>query len=328
MFYYSDIKKHFPYWFQSELAAIETANKLNSLTELDFYLTNTDCYIRSLAILRLFTLNLKESSIILQDIIANIRETETNKKLASIVLKYICLKHNLNLYVYNPYFTKFKSEFAIEKFFKANISSAKIIPKIQFEKSLTAKLNHNQNMNFSFDDSTIVFDFNLNNWFKSLLVAKINSIKSSPRILGSKFKSTFSILLNLIFKVFKKLKLFFINQLKSFILKIKNSSNINYGVIPENTPQSYFSKLHSESLILKILFILFTPIRIILKHIKISLLLLFTSAILLTYTYTGLYISSIMFSDDLYFKQLNLFNKTPDHLISIWNQVKLIWWRH
>ncbi|MGI6224980.1 MAG: hypothetical protein ACOYJ1_01865 [Peptococcales bacterium] len=92
----------YPEWYKIEKESATIINGLSNFTDLNFYLTNSNQYIRRQALLRVNELKPVESLNILEEILNNPLESNENKKLAGWALKAISNEHKLDFYISDP----------------------------------------------------------------------------------------------------------------------------------------------------------------------------------------------------------------------------------
>jgi hypothetical protein len=124
------ISELLPDWYLGERETEVTIEKLSSLKELDYYINNTDEYVRRLAILRIKKLGLKESSRILKDVMDNPVESHANKHLAAWALKVLLVNSDNDYTMSNRYLANFTGHEKYEDLY--SIASDKQLGSVRF----------------------------------------------------------------------------------------------------------------------------------------------------------------------------------------------------
>lgn len=311
----------FPEWYKVERETESTLKKLFTIKELDYYLKNADMYIRRLAIIRLAELKNKESVNLLREILDDPMENSELKHLAAWAIKSISLKWNLDLYMNNKYLSKYTGKEKLNDLYKVLVNDNS--PSISFDFSsqlINSELQtDSSNIRLS-DDISFNMDFPKQAWFKTCSYS-----------LSSKFKKLLINFPVLLFAYFKKFFKFFIKASISafkYIVRVysnKKNRRKNTSIYSEykhyNTKG--FSVLIKEAII-RLLRVVFFPIRLLIKYKKTSITLLVTLYVLCTFTtygrittnrYLGLDFKQIQ--DDVYIASKEIFTYAWNELESI-----------
>lgn len=113
-----------PDWYRLERETEKTIEKLSSVKELDYYLHNADEFIRRLAIIRLANLAAKESVQILSDLFENPLENAENKYLAGWAIKSSLVKNGQDIFPSCRHTLNFSGEEQYDELFRINIQDA------------------------------------------------------------------------------------------------------------------------------------------------------------------------------------------------------------
>ncbi|MCX7747235.1 MAG: SH3 domain-containing protein [Clostridia bacterium] len=282
---------NFPQWYLVEKETEKIIKKLTTIKELLFYIKNQDESIRRLAILRIYELKLKESVDILSEIMEDRLETSENRDLAALTLKSISLKWDIDLFISSKLLSKYKGNEKYCDLFKVSISEAIPSIKFDFSSSLNDFEQHFESTNAR-PNEDIRFDmpFSLKEW----LAAWFYEFKASarillinfPRIFATQIKKLFQfIYLHMVKGLFIKTSTLFKGFFES--LKHKRTAKSSYESYyeasrPKLHPLKFFKTSASN-----LLYAIFYPVRLLLKHKVFSFGVLMVLYILLTYTTYG-----------------------------------------
>jgi hypothetical protein len=158
-----------PGWYRAERETENIIEKLSGLKELDYYLKNSDEYIRRLAILKLKKFSAKDAVYALKEVLDDNLESEENKYLAAWVLKSLAVKWSFDIFVTSRYLTKFSGTEGYDQLFGVMLEDE--IPTIRFD--FSASPSHSA-LKLEAEDSVRTEDihfeteFNFKQWFSTL----------------------------------------------------------------------------------------------------------------------------------------------------------------
>ncbi len=206
-----NITELLPDWYLIERGTEKTIEKLNSVKELNYYICNTDEYIRRLAILRLKKLGLKESGGILKEILDDPVESYTNKQIAAWALKSLLVESGTDYMMSSRFLANFTGREKYEELFIVVTGQEAGSVNFQFSSSPYYSA-------FRIDDENSVLekdiffeaDFDMKKWLKDLGTGvKANAKKLLPGI--------FSLIKASVLQLLKLLK-----STSAFISKLKS----------------------------------------------------------------------------------------------------------
>lgn len=199
-----------PEWFRTERNTGKTIEKLCSVKELDYYLRNSDEYIRRLAILRLHKLTDKESLYILKEFLDDPIESDENKYLAAWVLKSLSKKWGADIYLSSRYLNKFSGNESFEELFgiKQGYSSSSV--EFDFSSSLSySALKLDSDESALERDAFFETEFDFKKWFSAY---------------GSKMLKTSTIAICAVPRFIIKLPVLLVRVIYSSIKKISHAN--------------------------------------------------------------------------------------------------------
>ncbi|KJS19865.1 MAG: hypothetical protein VR72_17105 [Clostridiaceae bacterium BRH_c20a] len=281
---------NYPEWYKVEKEASEVLKSLTNFKDLIFYINNSNPNIRRQAILRINHLRLLEGINILEEILNNPSEDLVNKELAGWTIKKIGLEHGLDLFISNSQVDKYTGEEDQPEFIKFTLIEPKTPDGFFMIHSPFYKDNEIEE-DYLIRDQEVDFqtDFNLNLWLDTwkdnFLSTSGDVLKRIPTILWSKLL----ILLVLFWsRIIKKLFHWAINSLISLYNQHKNRLN----------PIELLKKL-----VFSLLFIIFTPFRVIRNNKSFAFLALAFLFLFFSYTSNGEEIATRFLGQD--FKAFN-----------------------
>lgn len=273
-----------PEWYRTEKDTAKIIEKLGSVKELDFYLRNPDEYIRRLAVLRLYRLSDKESIFVLKELLDDPVESDENKYLAAWILKSFSKKWVSDFFASNRYLNKFSGNESFDELFSIKEEPASSDIDFDFKDSPSYSL-----LNLDPDESTLQRDiffeteFDFANWFASfgsfLKKTFINLICTIPSFLiklpGAIYKMVYSMSRQLSQQH---------NAKKQARVQIPHYSYKSLRDELYRKP-SFFSYIKKG--VLRMLYVLFFPIRFALKHKLAVLCTILLAYSLLAFTNYG-----------------------------------------
>lgn len=317
----------YPEWYRVERETESTINKLYTLKELGFYLRNSDEYVRRLAILRVNELKLKDSIDVLREILDDSLECTCNKELAAWTIKAISLKWDIDLYISNRLLGKYTGKERYFDIFKIIINDS--IPSVKFEfnsSPLDSELQSDNNEIRSCNEIDLEMPFPFQDWFSAWQNQLLSGVKKSLENLPSKIFNSIKKVIILFFKIaIIKFPQFLYN------LAIQGLKNIKFKTSRKNIVRSQ-TKLHKfnsinplyllKRIIFNVLYIMFAPLRIILKYKKYALVLILVVYCYLTFTTSGKIMAYRYTGLDFYDIQRSLIASTEDIIKCYWKEIK------
>ncbi len=310
---------------------------------MDFYLKNSDEYIRRLAILRLQKLPCKESVYFIKEIFDDPIESDENKYLAAWVLKSLSKKWSNEIFINNRYLEKFSGSESFEELFSLKLEHSSCAIEFDFKTNLShSKLNLESDESVLERDIFFETEFDFRHWFSRF---------------GSRLFKTSVRALSAVPVFILKLPVFLSNNFFTFIKKrlqhhtiIKKKKAIldNKPYKPERVKQNnpsfdYYnlrSELNKKTNILafikkgvyQLLYLLFFPIRYVLKH-KVAILCVFLlTYALLTFTEYGRAFTNKYMAFDLKEVQNGTVQKAKDYSVYLKNELNRLSgideWKH
>lgn len=324
MYSNSAVLPNYPEWYRIERETEKTIKKLLSVKDLSFYLKNPDEYIRRLAVLRISELKPKEGMDVLKEIMDDRSESSTNKELAAWVIKSISLKWNLDLFLTNRLLNQYTGNEIYSEMYKVSVEDPLPSVKFEFASSLVdGELQiDGDNIRRSED---IRFDTNLSvkEWIKEYY-------REWGKVIIPALKRFFINLPVLILPFLKKLFIFIFLKLpvllskpivnivraqsfKSNALKnYKTSYNIPYA--HKRNPLEVVN--HAvKKFIFNLFYVLFTPVRLMIKYKKLLLLTVAASYCVLAFSTPGKIFTYKNFGVDLMDVQTNVLNAGKEILV-------------
>lgn len=191
-----------PEWYRTEKDTAKIIEKLDSVKELDFYLRNSDEYIRRLAILRLYYISNKDSIFVLKELLDDPFESDNNKYIAAWILKSLSKKWVSDFFSNNRYLSKFNGNERYEEIFSIKEEKTWSEVDFDFKESPSYSL-----FNLDSDESVLQRDiffeteFDFKKWFESfgsllkkafvnLICAIPSFLLKLPRLIGMKIISS------------------------------------------------------------------------------------------------------------------------------------------
>lgn len=260
-----------PGWYRAERETEKTIEKLSGLKELDYYLKNSDEFIRRLAILKLQKFSAKDAVYALKEVLDDNLESEENKYLAAWVLKSLAVKWSFDIFVTSRYLTKFSGTESYDELF--GVMQEDEVPSIRFDFSASpshSALKLEAEDGVRTEDIHFETEFNFKLWFSTLgsrLLKKIGSILvffflKLPTMLGKAVATCFKRLLHSLARRGEK-------RVKS-VKRVKGVKRVK----PENDYHSIYRDIYKKPGILasikkglfNMMYLLFFPLRFALKH--------------------------------------------------------------
>lgn len=318
-----------PEWYRIERETEKTIKKLYSVKELGYYLTNTDENIRRLAILRINELKLRDSIEMLRDIMEDASECISNRELAAWTLKAICVKWNIDLFITNRLLNKYTGT---ETYYDIN----KVVfnwpnPAIKFE-FLSAFINSELGVGSDARNSDGVdFDtpFSFKEWFKTWLQEFLPVLKTILSRLPLLILHSFVITGRFIYSF---LLLKSVLAVHSFLTKLstnkraKKEMRQKYGRQFNSSPfKRSFNPVHTaRSIFFSVLYIMFYPLRLFIKHKLITLIAVTAVYCLLAFSAPGKVFTYRYFGFDLGDIHTETYAKSKEVLNYAWSEFKYI----
>jgi Bacterial SH3 domain. len=356
-----------PEWYIFERKTETTVEKLTTMKELDYYLSNPNEFIRRQAIIRLSSLKLKESGNRLLEVIEDPLESNDNKNLAAWALKVTYSKSSTDILINNRYLSRYTGNESLNDIYP--ITYEDITPDIRFEFSSNPdciQLNTIQDeltglRNFKFESS-----FNMNLWLKALfsylavkikncilwfaknlisipkaiyinylvkvpdfikyvnsqMLAKRMQSKERPASKHAKLHRTANTYgqyngAHTVYYRGKQREVSDMNELDILITKARSGKVKGIHSNPITTTATFMKKV-----VFNMLYILFTPIRIFLKHKFAALLILAGFYIFLNYTSPGRILFKNYFGKDFQVVQDNTANTLKQKTAKVWEDFK------
>lgn len=312
----------FPEWYRTERETEKTIEKLNNVKELDYYLRNSDEYIRRLAILRLYKTSAKESAYILTEMLDNPVESQENKYLAAWTLKTILNKYDSDIFISSKFINKFTGRERYDELF--NIKTEDFSQNIRFQFSSSpsfSAIKLNEEDIVLERDIYFETDFDYKQWLINFLSNAGLNIKKGiwivPKLavklfmlLGKGFKTAY--------KQLSKIKINYGRTEKSDrIKKTKIKSTKQYARSGKSNQKNSYDNYYSlrgelykgqnffttvKKGVFQLFYILFFPIRFAIKH-KLAMLFMLVIAYIflsfsdygkaLTYKYLGMELNDL-----------------------------------
>lgn len=278
----------------------KTIQKLKTIKELDYYLQNSNEFIRRLAILRLRELAPKEAVYTLKDLLDSPAETLGNKYLCGWILKSILKGSNNFLFIGSYYGSELNGSERYDELFPVISGITHGAVNLNFGSSPSYSV-----FNLDNEDTVLERDvyfesgFDMGQWLKSFAASAAanlrNSILSIPAVAGRFLKNYITHLSER-----KKYK-----QLKSRASTEPGKSGGQYPTADSYyslrkalyKKQSFFT--HIKKGVFQLFYGLFFPIRFIRRHKLITLIMLFTAYLLLANTDYGRAFTAKYFRLDL-----------------------------
>lgn len=297
-----------PEWYRLERETEKTIGKLTTLKELDYYLHNSDEYLRRLAVLRLSVLKPRDCENTLREMLEDQNENNENKELAAWVLKAAALKWNIEIFINNRYLTKFTGNEEFSDLYK--ITYNELEPSIRF--------NFSSNQVYAQIPSTVdnlscvrntAFNtgFDYKQWYSAFTGIMLVGLKSTLliilKMLLRALKGTLHyIFINLPGMLYKN-----ILQKKSdnysYYSKLSSRTYNNQDLMPlvmksrktydYKTPVFSSIALVIKKVVFKMLYVFFYPVRLFLKHKLALVYILLATYVFVNFTNSG----SILFME-------------------------------
>ncbi|KJS82506.1 MAG: hypothetical protein JM58_14880 [Peptococcaceae bacterium BICA1-8] len=298
---------NYPEWYKVEKQASEVLKSLTDFKDISFYINNPNPNIRRQAILRINSLRPLEGINILEQILNNPSEDLVNKELAAWTIKTIGLEHDLDLFIPNSLVDKYTGEEEYPELIKFTLIEPKT-PDGFYLNSFPLYENNEIEEDYLIRDQEVDFqtDFNLKLWFdtwKCNFLSTLGSVlKKFPIILWNKLLNLLALLWS---RVIKKSYHWAINSLLNLYYQHKNRLNP-------------FELL--KSLVFSLIFIIFTPFRLIRNNKFFTFFSLALLFLFFTYTSNGNEIATNFLGQD--FKTLNhdLLVKSKEFTYTCYNE--------
>lgn len=315
----------FAEWYIVEKETEKIIKKLYTLKELDYYLHNSDEFVRRLAIVRLSELKIKNSINILKDILEDQMESSTNKELAAWVIKKISHENDMDLFLNNKFLNKYSGIENFSDIYKVSIND--LLPSIKFDFSSYLKqteLMLNKDDIRTTDDINFDMPFSIHEWMK----ACFENYNSK----AIKFVSKIPLLLFMLLKKITKNILIKIPQLIMYLVKAIINCKPKFKNNKKGK-ESYYKRYYSQkpsmsaiikNAIVKVLRFVFFPVRLVLKHRKLAFLSLIIAYCVLTFTNFGKTLTYKYWNVDIVQAQNNIYNTGKDLLTYAWSELKEI----
>jgi hypothetical protein len=157
-----------PDWYRIERDASNTISKLNTIRDLEFYLGNSDAYVRQQAILRVSSSVLKDAVQSLNRVLEDPIEHSGNKELAAWTLKKILAVHDVPWFIRSPLCDAYTGEEALERFRNITVIEDAKSLNLRFSDSLAkdSMLQDSQWLRSQIDEKEIILDFSWTRWLK------------------------------------------------------------------------------------------------------------------------------------------------------------------
>ncbi len=353
--------ERYPDWYQIERDTEKIIKKLSTIKELLPYLNNSDEYIRRLSIIRVNELRLKDSIIALKELLDDPLESSENKELAAWTIKVVSDHWNTDLFITGKYLNNYSGKERYEDVFKVTIKDT--LPSLRFDftsSMLNTELNIESTDIRSSRDIEIDLPFSVKEWFGQYSQDIIADLKALliklPFFLFRGLRLTTGFILGGLIYIFKTL-IGYIHKLKSSLIAKRqksytqndnisdptispvqkytaaNSHSSEFQLLRDSYNKTSYENSYEEKislaerikrLFLSIAYIIFAPIRFIIKHKKLSLtglavfycfLCFFPSGKALTYKYIGL---------DLMDEQAKAFYATKEIISYAWEEINEI----
>lgn len=323
-----------PEWYCLERETEKIMSKLASVKELDFYLRHQDEYIRRLAIIRLSVLKPRGLENILGDVLDNSLESNENKELAAWAIKAGALKWKTEVIVNNRYLTRYTGDEKLTDLFR--VSRDELKPSLSFNFHQAAPYMQElpeQDSMADIRDISFQAVFPLKEWLLGLTAGIFSGLKAIPLLLVRGIPAVFK---------------FFAGKIRQ---RHKNSPRQMKSPMPENNFTGLYHKTYEDSgimslishsraptarfprfspiksltslfkrVIFNMLYVLFFPVRLVLRH---KLVLLYIVAILyvpLNFTDFGKTTFTKYFGRDFVQEQSKAFETVRKYSYSIWDK--------
>lgn len=352
---------NYPEWYRIEKETEKTVKKLTTLKELSPYLINSDEFIRRLAILRINELRLKDAIISLKELLDDPLETTNNKELAAWTIKVISLHWNTDLFITNKYLNKYSGKERYTDVCKVSIKDTLPSLKFDFTSSMfNSELQLESNDIRSSKDIDFDLPFSVKEWFSQysqdiLADLKVLMIKL-PIILFRGLKTAVVLTFAGIFTGFKCVIII------ASKIRIRRSRGAGNGNAPAavskeaaavNSKNYYKSGYYQESdlhslrssynrefyhdgsirekfslvkyikkLVFYMFYILFTPVRTVIKHKKLLIPILIALYCFLTFTTTGKMFTYKYTGLELIEVQTKVYNSAREILTYAWDEAQ------
>jgi hypothetical protein len=320
---------NYPDWYKLESETSKTIKKLSSLNELDIYLKNSDEFIRRLAILRLGELKLKDSVIVLEDILEDRSESAANKELAAWAMKSVSVKCNIDLFTTNHLLARYTGNESLNDIIKISVLDS--APNFRFQlssaQSVDQILTGNDNAR-QYQDTQFDSPFPMEEWRKALIDGykskTVKALKSIPSLLIK----TFGRVLSYIFRELPS-KVLSVTRRKSVRSHTRSSQESSITGIGRENYRNYYTdynkkpgpSLKIKNFLLNVLVVLFFPVRMFLKHKKAVFLLLAAVYCFFAFTLYGRDITCKYFGFDLSQLQSNAYKSSKQFLQYSWREL-------
>lgn len=288
-------KPTFPSWYNTERDTQKTINRLTNIKELSFYLSNPDEYIRRLAIIRIQELYLKDAVEPLRMLLDDSLETAQNKELAAWTIKSISHEWNIDIFYNNKYLARFNGTEKYNDIYKLCIKESLPSIKFDFTSSLIkSEIDLDKTDLRKSEDVEFDMPFSLKEWFSSWCEEFLIALKKL-------FINLPQILLKLLIIVFKFIVITIPKQSFKMIRKAYSFIKSKQNKRPKY--QSYYSSMKPsfsiKNVLFKFFYILFSPVRYLIRKRKLIAVLIIAAYCMLTYTTTGRLFTLKKFNVDL-----------------------------
>jgi hypothetical protein len=312
-----------PEWYRVEKETGKAVKMLTNLKELGFYLNNPDEYIRRLAILRINELKLKESMEALKDIADNPIESPQNRELAAWTIKCICNKWKIDLYVGSKLLGKYSGDEKYADLFRVSVSNTMPGPRLEMASSIIAtELSEDADTIRHSEDIQFEVDFSIQEWFStwfSDFAARSKALLASgPRaLLPLLYKYVFLPAARCPGVLWSKIKT--VPSASRSRRKVREKPGTPYRV-SERKNVSFSQVLYKA--FYGLLYVVFTPVRLLVRHAKPAVLLILIAYLLLTVSTPGRMVFYKYSGIDLYEVQSRAFYTARDFLAYSWSELK------
>ena len=351
----------YPDWYKIERDTEKIIKKLTTLKELLPYLNNSDEYIRRLSIIRINELRLKDSIIALKELLDDPLESLGNKELAAWTIKVVSDHWNADVFITSKYLNNYSGKERYEDICRINIKDT--LPSLRFDftsSMLNSELNIERTDIRSSKDIEIDLPFSVKEWFGQYSNDIIADLKvlliKLPLLLFKGLKCSVVFVFGGLVYISKTL-FENISKIKNSTRKkseskhcaiektsdaqdtathnhkARNSKAGEFGSLRDSFDDSAFKNPYKEELSLKervkkaalsIAYLLFSPIRFIIQHKKLTIiglaaiycfLCFFPYGKALTYKYTGV---------DLMDEQTKAFKSAKGIVTYVWDEINEI----
>ncbi|HEY9060244.1 MAG TPA: SH3 domain-containing protein [Pseudobacteroides sp.] len=304
----------YPQWYSIEKETGKTIDKLTNTKELAFYLKNSNEFIRRLAILRINHLKLKDSINVLMEVMDDLLESDINKELAAWTIKSIISKWGLELFINHRILNKYTGN---EK--TLGIMSLKIEDKwsdsLKFEFSetfLKDELESDTENLRQNEDLQLEFNFSPKEWFLVLSEQIAKNIRDNwmrvPGIVVRLLRKLAALIIPIliilpvkaVFRGFNRLIQVIKNKSRSKNYtnhsKNKTDSDFSINLLDSTAARKPYRDIRDQkagfmelmkNAAFNVVYVILTPLRLVLRYRKWELAVLVLLYLFFTYTYPG-----------------------------------------